>query len=396
MSPSLRCRSLWWWPLVHLCSFRCRLLDGSHYTRPTYVVQIKTTQTPPKPLQTLAFVGVSQPPHSDTKTTAPRHDVSHVQDDAATAWHGGHDRPGHDGSDAQGHDEHGRDRIQRTDGHGGHGAAVITATTPRPQARRPCTAMHDGRRRDTATIVHSHITRNHGIQRNVPARYHTTRNTSTEQTFQRCICNKPLGRGGSPGRKKQGRWLSSADAECSLEHFWITRYSRSLHIFSGCNRCCTLHIVYNVPWIDVDGSEASLSHINVWPSTHTGGVSGRPTIRPVYPGRGLYGLVPIIFWAGRQFPPGVALASVALGSTPKGCSFASLCIAAIAAVCKTATFDTTVVRVHHGALGFTEVAARETDGIARNVLHGTCGGQETPCLNQVVDDRRGGTAKRGA
>lgn len=210
------------------------------------------------------------------------------------------------------------------------------------------------------------------------------------------IQQTPPRRGVSPRRKKQGRWLSSADAECSLEHFWITRYSRSLHIFSGCNRCCTLHIVYNVPWIDVDGGEASLSHINVWPSTHTGGVSGRPTIRPVYPGRGLYGLVPIIFWAGRQFPPGVALASVALGSTPKGCSFASLCIAAIAAVCKTATFDTPVVRVHHGALGFTEVAARETDGIARNVLHGTCGGQETPCLNQVVDDRRGGTAKRGA
>lgn len=84
------------------------------------------------------------------------------------------------------------------------------------------------------------------------------------------------------------------------------------------------------------------------------------------------------------------------GSIPGVCSFASLCIAAIAAVCKTATFDTPVVRVHHGALGFTGVAVRETDGIARNVLHGTCGGQETPCLNQVVDDRRGGTAKRGA
>lgn len=81
--------------------------------------------------------------------------------------------------------------------------------------------------------------------------------------------NTPVGEC-PPRRKKQGRWLSSADAECSLEHFWITRYSRSLHIFSGCNRCCTLHIVYNVPWIDVDGGEASLSHINVWPSTHKG------------------------------------------------------------------------------------------------------------------------------
>ncbi len=121
---------------------------------------------------------------------------------------------------------------------------------------------------------------------------------SIEHMYQCCTYNKPPGRGVSPRRKKQGRWLSSADAECSLEHFWITRYSRSLHIFSGCNRCCTLHIVYNVPWIDVDGGEASLSHINVWPSTHKGSVrildAVRSAVRPVYPGRGLYGLVPII------------------------------------------------------------------------------------------------------
>lgn len=253
--------------------------------------------------------------------------------------------------------------------------------------------MHDGHRHGTATIMHTCNCANKGTCPPDSTR-HAIRQSNKHSTV--ATYNKPPVGEPPPGPKNRGRWLSSADAECSLEHFWITRYSRSIHIFSGCNRCCTLHIVYNVPWIDVDGGEASLSHINVWPSTHTGGVSGRPTIRPVYPGRGLYGLVPIIFWAGRQFPPGVALASVALGSTPKGCSFASLCIAAIAAVCKTATFDTPVVRVHHGALGFTEVAARETDGIARNVLHGTCGGQETPCLNQVVDDRRGGTAKRGA
>lgn len=110
--------------------------------------------------------------------------------------------------------------------------------------------------------------------------------------------NKPPVGEPPPGPKNRSRWLSSADAECSLEHFWITRYSRSLHIFSGCNRCCTLHIVYNVPWIDVDGGEASLSHINVWPSTHKGSVrildAVRSAVRPVYPGRGLYGLVPII------------------------------------------------------------------------------------------------------
>lgn len=79
MSPSLRWWPSWWWPLVHLRSFRCRLLDGSHYTRLTNVRQIKSTQTPPKPLQTLAFVGVSQPHDGDTKTAdttataTPRH-----------------------------------------------------------------------------------------------------------------------------------------------------------------------------------------------------------------------------------------------------------------------------------------------------------------------------------
>ena len=136
-------------------------------------------------------------------------------------------------------------------------------------------------------------------QRNVPARYHTTRQNAIAQTFQcRTIQQTPPVGEPPPGSKNRGRWLSSADAECSLEHFWITRYSRSLHIFSGCNRCCTLHIVYNVPWIDVDGGEASLSHINVWPSTHKGSVrildAVRSAVRPVYPGRGLYGLVPII------------------------------------------------------------------------------------------------------
>lgn len=148
--------------------------------------------------------------------------------------------------------------------------------------------------------------------------------------------------------------------------FWITRYSRSLHIFSGCNRCCTLHIVYNVPWIDVDGGEASLSHINVWPSTHKGSVrildAVRSAVRPVYPGRGLYGLVPIILgWSAILLAQPFWLP----GSIPGVCSFASLCIAAIAAVCKTATFDTPVVRVHHGALGLMGVAACVTDGIAR-------------------------------
>lgn len=158
-------------------------------------------------------------------------------------------RPGHDG--------HGHRH-----GHDGHGTTA-TGTT----------AMHDGRRRDTATIMHSHITRNHGIQRNAPARYHTTQHVnrtniranrrSIEHVYQCCAYNKPPGRGVSPRSKSRGRWLSSADAECSLEHFWITRYLRSLHIFSGCNRFCTLHIVYNVPWIDVDGGRAQLGSASI-------------------------------------------------------------------------------------------------------------------------------------
>lgn len=282
---------------------------------------------------------MSQPHDGDTKTadttaTATPRDVTAT---SRRPCPGTPRHPGHDGhATARPQPRHGHD------GHDGHGHDRIRGTCPRDTTRHAKTQSH--KRSNVAP------------------------------------CNKHPRGGASPGHKKQGRWLSGADAECSLEHFWITRYSRSLHIFSGCNRCCTLHIVYNVPWIDVDGGEASLSHINVWPSTHTGGVNGRPTIRPVYPGRGLYGLVPIIFWAGRQFPPGVALASVALGSTPKGCSFASLCIVAIAVVCKTATFDTPVVRVHHGALGFTEVAVRETDGIARIILHGLVEDKSFPAL----------------
>lgn len=92
VSPSLRWWPSWWWSL-HLRSFRCRLLDGSHYTRLANVRQIETTQTPLKPLQTLAFIGVSQPHDGDTKTAdatataAPRHGHGHdVQ--GATPCHG--------------------------------------------------------------------------------------------------------------------------------------------------------------------------------------------------------------------------------------------------------------------------------------------------------------------
>lgn len=167
------------------------------------------------------------------------------------------------------------------------------------------TAMHDSHGHDHAQSHHPQSRHTKERARAIPHdTQHVNRTNiranrrSIERMHQCCTYNKPPGRGVSPRSKSRGRWLSSADAECSLEHFWITRYSRSLHIFSGCNRCCTLHIVYNVPWIDVDGGEASLSHINVWPSTHKGSVrildAVRSAVRPVYPGRGLYGLVPII------------------------------------------------------------------------------------------------------
>lgn len=209
MSPSLRWWPSWWWSL-HLRSFRCRLLDGSHYTRPTYVVQIEPTQTTPKPLQTLAFIGVSQPHDGGTKTA----------DATATP----------------------RD---------------VTATS-----RRPCPGMsrhpgYDGHA--TATTGTDMVAYKGTCPRD------TTRHAKTQPNKRSNVapCNKHPRGGVSPRRKKQGRLLSSADAECSLEHFWITRYLRSLHIFSGCNRFCTLHIVYNVPWIDVDGGRAQLGSASI-------------------------------------------------------------------------------------------------------------------------------------
>ena len=142
--------------------------------------------------------------------------------------------------------------------------------------------MHDGRRRDTATIMHSHITRNHGIQRNAPARYHTTRQNTIAQTFQRCTMQQtPPRRGVSPRRKKQGRWVSGLKAECDFRGYLeklghgATGWNGAVFavlasggaswcgIFSCCNRCCTLHIVYNVPWIDVDDGRAQLGSASI-------------------------------------------------------------------------------------------------------------------------------------
>lgn len=157
MSPSLRWWSLGWWPLVHLRSFRCRLLDGSHYTRPTYVVQVKPIQTTPKPLQTLAFVGVSQP-----------HDGNTNHDTTATP----RPRPGRDG-------RHGHD---------------VRDVTPQPRPRRPGHDGHDGH--DVQGTTQPRPRRGHDrIQRNVPARYHTTRQNTIIQTFQCCTMQQttPVG-----------------------------------------------------------------------------------------------------------------------------------------------------------------------------------------------------------
>lgn len=151
MSPSLRWWPSWWWPLVHLRSFRCRLLDGSHYTRPTYVVQIEPTQTTPKPLQTLAFIGVSQPHDGDTKTA----------DTTATAA----PRHGH------------------TQGRHGHVTTAMSRDVTTSRARRPRHG-HDGRDTATATTrprshtkerarVIPHDTPKHN-RTNVPMLHHAT------------------------------------------------------------------------------------------------------------------------------------------------------------------------------------------------------------------------------
>ena len=161
MSPSLRWWPSWWWSL-HLRSFRCRLLDGSHYTRPTYVVQIEPTQTTPKPLQTLAFIGVLQPHDGDTKTA----------DTTATAT----PRHGH----TQGRHGHtqGRHDIQGT-----------TATPRHGHSHAMATPRHDGHGHDR-------------IQRNVPARYHTTRQNTIAQTFQRCTMQQTPPWGSVPPAQK--------------------------------------------------------------------------------------------------------------------------------------------------------------------------------------------------
>lgn len=96
-----------------------------------------------------------------------------------------------------------------------------------------------------------------------------------EHMYQCCTYNKPPGRGVSPGLKNRGRCASGLKAECDFRGYLeklghgATGWNGAVFavlasggaswcsIFSCCNRCCTLHIVYNVPWIDVDGGGAA-------------------------------------------------------------------------------------------------------------------------------------------
>lgn len=144
--------------------------------------------------------------------------------------------------------------------HHSHGtAASRTRRTPRPRPHpgtpRP---RHDGHGHDMTDGHDVATTCTATIAYKGTCPRDTTRHAKTQSHKRSNVapCNKHPRGGVSPRHKKQGRWLSSADAECSLEHFWITRYLRGLHIFSGCNRFCTLHIVYNGLWIDVDDGRA--------------------------------------------------------------------------------------------------------------------------------------------
>ena len=115
-------------------------------------------------MQTLASIGVSQPHDGDTKTTARRPCTT----------------------DAQGGRDHGHSH-DMTDGHGGHGTAVITATTPRPQARRPCTTATGTARPRSCTVTSHAITAYKGTCPRDTTR-HATRQPnkhSSEQTFDR-------------------------------------------------------------------------------------------------------------------------------------------------------------------------------------------------------------------
>lgn len=197
---------------VSFLSLRCRLLDGSLYTP----YKRKANRVNIDHAKTIANTSI----HRRVADARRRHKSRHHSHGTAASRTRRTPRPRpHPGTPRPRHDGHGHDM---TDGHD-------VATT--------C----------TATIAYKGT-----------CPRDTTRHAKTQSHKRSNVapCNKHPRGGVSPRHKKQGRWLSSADAECSLEHFWITRYLRGLHIFSGCNRFCTLHIVYNGLWIDVDDGRA--------------------------------------------------------------------------------------------------------------------------------------------
>ena len=111
----------------------------------------------------------------------------------------------------------------------------------------------------------------------------TTRHAKTQSHKRSNVapCNKHPRRGVPPGSRSRGRWVSGLKAECDFRGYLeklghgATGWNGAVFavlasggasrcgIFSCCNRCCTLHIVYNVPWIDVDDGRAQLGSASI-------------------------------------------------------------------------------------------------------------------------------------
>lgn len=142
-------------------SLRCCLLVGSHLIRNQLIAQIGIVRR----CKTIANTSIRR----RVATTRRRHKDSghHSHGRAAPRPHPGTPRPRHDGH------VQGRHDVQGTTG------------TARPQPRRD----HDGHGHDR-------------IQRNVPARYHTTRPNTIVQTFQCCTMQQTPPWGSVPPAQK--------------------------------------------------------------------------------------------------------------------------------------------------------------------------------------------------
>lgn len=141
MSPALRCWSPWWWPLVHLRSFRCRLLDGSLYTLSRQIANRDNADT----TKTIANTSIRR----RVATTRRRHKNSghHSHGHAAPRPHPGTPQPRHDGHVQGRHDVQGTTatpRPRRTRHSHSHAAATIAykGTCPRDTTRHAKTQSH--------------------------------------------------------------------------------------------------------------------------------------------------------------------------------------------------------------------------------------------------------------